>query len=111
MGDLLLPLSQGGEIHATPYLAVLLVATLGTAVLLGLAIGAFAQRQSRSYLLIVGALGALLGRSAVAAATMTGLLSPAGHHFIEHAFDVLLVGFVIAAIYHARANVPPTETQ
>jgi hypothetical protein len=88
--------------QSLPLIAVIAVAAVGTSVLLGLAIGAFVRRQSRPYLLIVGALAALLGRSAVAGFTITGSVSPTEHHFLEHGLDVALVAFVIAAVYHSR---------
>ena len=90
-------------LRSFPLLAVVALAAVGAAVLLGLAIGAFVRRQSRPYLLIVGALAALLGRSAVAGVTITGTVSPAAHHFLEHGLDVVLVALVIAAVYHARS--------
>ncbi|MFB6301856.1 MAG: hypothetical protein ABEH78_03200 [Haloferacaceae archaeon] len=97
------PLHGGVAGPASPALLVVIgLATVGTAVLLGLAVGAFVRRGSRPYLLIVGALVALLGRSAVAGVTAAGLLSPLDHHVLEHGLDVLLVALVIAAVYHAR---------
>lgn len=83
-------------------LAVVGAAAAGAAVLLGLAIGAFVRRGSRSYILIVGAFAALFGRSAVAAVTAAGGVTPAQHHFLEHGLDVVLVALVTAAVYHAR---------
>ncbi|MFB6170384.1 MAG: hypothetical protein ABEJ06_04470 [Haloarculaceae archaeon] len=91
----------GGE--SLPLLAVITVAAMGTAVLLGLAVGAFVRRQSRPYLLIAGALGALFARSAVAGLTLVGVLDHRAHHLLEHGLDVLLVALVIAAVYHARS--------
>lgn len=88
--------------ESPPLLATVALATVGTAVLLGLAVGAFVRRGSRPYLLIVGALAALLGRSAVAGVTAAGLLSITEHHVLEHGLDVLLVALLIAAVYHAR---------
>lgn len=81
---------------------VIVVAAVGAAVLLGLAMGAFVQRQSRPYLLIVAALTALLARSAVAGFTLTGVFSPTDHHLLEHGLDVVLVALVIAAVYYSR---------
>ena len=80
----------------------IVVAAIGAAVLLGLAIGAFVQRQSRPYLLIVVALAALLGRSAIAGFSLTGMFSPTDHHLLEHGLDVVLVSLVIAAVYYSR---------
>ena len=95
--------------QSLPLLAVITVAAAGTAVLLGLAIGAFIQRQSRPYLLIVAALAALVGRSTVAGVTVTGLFSPAEHHFLEHGLDVVLVALVIVAVYHSRTVSQETD--
>jgi hypothetical protein len=95
---------HGGYVgpESTWLLAVVALAGAGAAVLVGLAAGAFVRRQSRPYLLVLGALAALLGRSAVAALTAVGALSTSEHHFLEHGLDVVLVGLVIAAVYHAR---------
>jgi len=97
--------------QSLPLLAVITVAAMGTAVLLGLAIGAFVQRQSRPYLLIVAALAALLGRSAVAGFTVTGTFSATEHHLLEHGLDVALVALVIAAVYHSRTVSPEIDKQ
>jgi len=98
-------------VQSLSLLAVVTVAAAGTAVLLGLALAAFVQRRSGPYLLIVAALGALLARSGAAGLTLAGALSPAGHHFLEHGLDVLLVALVIAAVYYAQtvARDPDTD--
>jgi len=88
--------------RSLPLLAVIALAAVGTAVLLGLAIAAFVRRQSRPYLLIVAAVAALLGRSAVAGFTITGVVTPFEHHFLEHGLDVVLAALLIAAILHSR---------
>lgn len=93
--------------ESLPLLALIAIAALGSAVLLGLGLGAFVRRRSQSYLLIVAALSALLARSLVAGLSVTGLLSPAGHHLLEHGFDVVLVALVIAAVYTARTTTNP----
>jgi len=85
-----------------PILGIVSLAAAGSAVLLGLALGAFRQRQSRPYLLVVAALVALLGRSATAGFSMAGLISPEIHHVLEHGLDVILVGLLIAAVYHSQ---------
>jgi hypothetical protein len=82
--------------------AVVAVAALGAATLLGLALAAFVRRRSRPYLLLVVAFAALLARSAVVAASLFGLLSPANHHVFEHGLDAVLVALVVAAVYYAR---------
>jgi hypothetical protein len=96
--------------QSLPLLAVLTVAAVGTAALLGLAIGAYVRRQSRPYLLVVAAFAALFARSAVAGLTMTGLFSPGAHHVLEHGLDIVFVALVIAAVYHARTVAPDTDS-
>ncbi|WP_338739612.1 DUF7471 family protein [Haloplanus salilacus] len=97
-------------LHAVPgvdsasigLVAVVTVAAIGAATLLGLAFAAFVRRRSRPYLLLVAAFAALLGRSAVVVASLFGLLSPANHHVFEHGLDAVLVALVVAAVYYAR---------
>ena len=97
-------------LHAVPgvdsvsvgLVVVVTVAALGATALLGLALAAFVRRRSRPYLLLVAAFAALLGRSAVVAASLLGLLSPTNHHVFEHGLDALLVALVVAAVYYAR---------
>lgn len=99
------PLPLAGGVPGDPSLAMLAVlglASVGAALLLGVAVGAVVRRRSRPYVLIAGAIGALLARSAVAWLEMTGTVSPTGHHLLEHGLDVVLVGLVVAAVYHAR---------
>ncbi len=83
-------------------LAIVTVAGVGTSLLLGIAIAAFVRRQSRPYLLIAAAIGALFVRSVVAGLTMTGTFSQTDHHVLEHGLDVVMVALVVAAVYHAR---------
>ena len=81
---------------------VVLVGTVGGALLCGLAVAAFVRRRSRPYLLVVGAFAALFVRSGVAVATLFGGVDPATHHLVEHGVDIVLVALVIAAVYDAR---------
>lgn len=97
--------------QSLPLLAVVTLAAVGAAVLLGLAVGAFVRRRSRPYLLIVAAIAALLARSAVSGVTVAGLLSATDHHFLEHGLDVVLVALVIAAVYHARTASPEVRSR
>lgn len=85
-----------------PLLIVLLAAGLVTALLLGLAIAAFTQRQSRPYLLIALAIAALFARTLVAGLTMMNVLPEAHHHLLEHLLDVAMAALVIGAVYYAR---------
>jgi hypothetical protein len=97
------------ELQSLSLLVVVTLGTMGTALLLGLALAAFIQRRSQSYLLLVGAFGALFARSLVAGSTMVGVLSSTTHHFIEHGLDVVLVALVVAAVYHARTVTEETN--
>lgn len=75
MAESVLLHSEFTDSQSLPLLAVITVPAVGIAVLLKLTIGAFVQRQSGPYLLIVASLAALLGRSTVA-----GSLSRACSH-------------------------------
>lgn len=101
-----LPVHAAADPASAVLLASLTLAALGAAVLLGLALAAFVRRRSRPYLLLVGAFLALLARSGVAIASVFGLVSPEGHHLLEHGVDVVLVALVVAAVYYARTVSP-----
>lgn len=85
-----------------PLVGLLTVGGLVTAVLFGLALAAYLRRGTRSYLLVVGAVAALLGRSVVAGLSLSGSLAPATHHTLEHGLDVVMVALVVGAVYYAR---------
>jgi len=107
-------LLDGGATGTLPPLVVVVavLAAVGTAGVLGVALAAYVRRRERSYLLVVGAVAALLGRSLVTvyAYGFAGL-SSGGHHLIEHGFDVVLVALVIAAVYYARSVAPAREVE
>jgi Kef-type K+ transport system membrane component KefB len=84
-------------------IALLALAGLAAATLLGLALAGFARRRSASYLLVALALATLLARVGVATAAMAGLLADTDHHLAEHVLDVLMAALVIAAVYTARS--------
>ncbi|WP_135365077.1 DUF7471 family protein [Halosimplex halophilum] len=97
--------------HAAPspdpvLLGVHLLAGVGSGLLLALAVGALGQRGSRSYLLVVLALAALLARTLVSALAMFGPLDAGLHHFAEHALDATVATFLLGAIYYARSTAP-----
>lgn len=83
--------------------AVVGLAALGAAVLLGLGLAVLVRRRSQPYVLIVAALAALLARSVVAGLDAVAMLPTGNHHLLEHALDVAMAGLVIAAVYHARS--------
>lgn len=86
-----------------PLLAALAAAGVASAVLTGAALAAFLRRQTRPYLLVALALAALLARSAVAGASVGGVLAADVHHVLEHGLDVVMAGLVIAAVWYARS--------
>jgi hypothetical protein len=86
-----------------------LVAGVGTGLLLVLAVTAFTQRGSRSYLLVVLALAALAARTAISLSAMFGPLPAELHHFVEHALDAMVATFLLAAVYDARRGGPVTD--
>ncbi|MFB6270329.1 MAG: hypothetical protein ABEH83_10315 [Halobacterium sp.] len=86
-----------------PLTLALAAAGVGSAVLAGAALAAFLRRKSRPYLLVALALLALLARSAVAGATVGGMLASDVHHVLEHGLDVAMAGLVIAAVWYARS--------
>lgn len=97
--------------HAAPsadllVVGVHLLAGVGSGLLLALAVAALGRRGSRSYLLVVLALGALLARTLVSALAMFGPLEAGLHHFAEHALDATLATFLLGAIYYARSATP-----
>lgn len=85
-----------------PMTVALIGASLGAALLLGLALSALLQRQSEPYLLIALAVAALLARSVVAGLSMVDLFPGTIHHLLEHLLDVAMAAFVIGAVYYAR---------
>lgn len=93
-------------LHATqPSLALslaLLVGGLGAGLVLGLAVAAYAQRQSVPYLLLSLAVLAIFVRVVVGAFSLQGLLGAEVHHLVEHLLDVVTVALIIAAIVVGR---------
>ncbi|WP_208023622.1 DUF7471 family protein [Halorussus pelagicus] len=99
----LAPLDAGHG--ATPdlgFVALLALAGLGSAVLVGLALAALLRRRSRSYLLVTLALATLLARTGVAVLSLTGMVAPGSHHLLEHGLDAAMAALVVAAVYDAR---------
>ena len=90
--------------HGVVYALVVALGGAAGAGLLGLGLAAFLRRRSRSYLLVVLALGALVARTLVSALAIFGPLDPALHHFAEHALDAMVATFLLGAIYYARTS-------
>lgn len=83
-----------------------LLAGAGTGLLFALGVVAFGRRASRSYLLVVLALGALVARTLVSTLAIFGPLDPSLHHFAEHALDAMVAILLLGAIYFARTVAP-----
>jgi cytochrome c biogenesis protein CcdA len=103
----------GVPLHAEPvvgpaYAAVLVLASLGSAALGGLALAAFARRRTSPYLFVALAVAALAARSAIGWLGMVGGLSATTHHTVEHGLDVVMVALVVAAVWYARSVRPAT---
>lgn len=86
-----------------PLVVALAVAGVASAVLTGAALAAFLRRRSGPYLLVALALGALLARTAVAGASVGGVLAADVHHALEHGLDVAMAALVVAAVWYARS--------
>ncbi|WP_193570276.1 MULTISPECIES: hypothetical protein [Halorussus] len=96
---------HGGPV-ASPdptFVALLALAGLGSAVVLGLALAALVRRRSRSYLLVTLALATLLARTGVAVLSLTGSVAAGSHHLLEHGLDAAMAALVVAAVYDARS--------
>jgi heme A synthase len=85
---------------------VLLVAGLGSAVVVALALAALARRRSRSYVLVTLALATLLTRTVLGVLTVNHVLPPFPHHLLEHSLDAVTVALLLGAIYLARTVEP-----
>lgn len=88
---------------------VLVLAGLGSAVVSGLALAAFARRRSRSYLLVALALATVLARTGIAVWALLRPMSATTHHYLEHGLDVVMTALVIGAVYYARTVENPTS--
>jgi len=90
-------------------MAIHALAGVGSGLLFALGVAAFARRGSRSYLLVVLALSALLTRTAVSLLAVFGPLDPALHHLAEHGLDAMVATFLLLAVYDARADGLPAR--
>lgn len=97
---------SGGELAAL--LAVLGLATLGTAALFVIGLEGYRRRRSRVYLLVTTALGLLLARSVMGFGTVLGVVPMPVHHLVEHGSDFVVATLVLYALY-SRGS-PSTAT-
>lgn len=93
-----------------PILFVLLVAGLGSGLVVSLALAAFARRRSPSYFLVTLALSTLLTRSLLGVLFVDGALGPPQHHLLEHGLDAVGVLLLFGAVYAARTVDPGRPT-
>ncbi|MCU4752315.1 hypothetical protein OB919_10000 [Halobacteria archaeon AArc-curdl1] len=91
---------ESGPVDWLDWHLVLLLAlsAIGSLIVFCLAAAAFHRRRSMPYLLITGALGALVMRPIVGTGTVLGLISMQTHHTIEHLLDLIIAGLLLAAI-------------
>lgn len=90
----------------TALFPLLILAGLAATVLVSVGLLAFWRRQSRSYLLIVLALGTLICKAAAGGFTLIGVLPGDLHHVVEHGLDLMMAVLLIAAVYSARTAAP-----
>jgi hypothetical protein len=91
---------------------VLLVAGLGSALVIALSLAAFARRRSLSYFLVTLALATMLTRTLVGVLTVNHVIPDVSHHLLEHSMDILTVALLLGAVYRARTEepeVPPDD--
>lgn len=87
--------------------SVLILAGITSLLIVGLAAVAFAQRRSRSYLLITMALATLFVCTVVGALSMNDIMAQETHHIIEHTLDGAMAVLLLAAVYYARTTERP----
>lgn len=90
---------------------VLVLAGIGSLLLVGLALAALARRQSRSYLLVTLALATLLARTVVGGLAVKEAVPVGVHHMTEHSLDIVMAALLIAAVYCARTIDPSAEEE
>lgn len=88
-----------GTVEGVALLAILALATTGTALLFALALAAYARRRTPVYLLLTVALGLLVFRSVMGFGTALGWVPMPVHHLVEHGADFVLAVLVLFAIY------------
>lgn len=85
-----------------PVLLVVLVAALGSGLVVSIALAATARRRSLSYFLVTLALATLLSRSLLGVLFLDGVLDHPQHHLLEHGLDILGVTLLFGAVWAAR---------
>jgi cell division protein FtsW (lipid II flippase) len=85
-------------------LGVLVLAGVGTTLVFALSVVAYRRRRQKSHLLVSVAIGLLVVRTLVGFGTVRGITPMLYHHLVEHTFDFLIAGFVLAAAYVGGAE-------
>lgn len=83
---------------------ILVVAGVGSAILVGISVLALFRRQSLPYFLVTLAIGTFLLRTFLGAVMLGGMLSSHMHHLIEHLLDAVAMGLLFMAVYTARRS-------
>lgn len=101
---LLLSASEWPDPQYLPLLfGVIILASLGTTGLFATSLIAFIRRQTRRYLLVMVALGALVVRTVIGLGTVLGLVPMTAHHLIGHSVDFLIATLLLYAVYLSGA--------
>lgn len=88
-----------------PLLVLLLIlATIGTAILFVAGLVAYSRRRTTRYLLITIVLGLLVARSVTGLGTVFGIVPMTIHHFVEHSFDFLIAVLLLYAVYRSHPS-------
>ncbi len=88
-----------GAGEAAVLLGVLVLTTLGTLALFGVALIAARRRRSRPYTVLTVAIGLLVVRSVVGIGTVLGRVPMVVHHLVEHTTDLAIAVLILAAAY------------
>lgn len=80
-------------------LAIIILAAIGTGVLLLISALAYRRRGSQRYLLITIAIAALFARSLIGIGTVYGQVPMFLHHFLEHTLDFFIAMIILYTIY------------
>jgi hypothetical protein len=85
-----------GHLH---FALLIALSAAGSVTLFAVATVAWRRRRSRPYLLLTGALAALVLRPIAATSLVLGVLPVGYHHVVEHVLDVVIAACLLTAIY------------
>jgi hypothetical protein len=81
------------------YTILIVLSAIGSMTLLAVATVALKRRRSRPYLLLTGALAALVLRPLAATGLVLGIVPMEYHHLVEHFLDVCIAACLLGALY------------